>query len=142
MNEKEVRRPVRSVSSGERRRVPNPRQAEAGSVWPATLLVGAAVALIEPELLVGMGIGMGTMLLPKLVPELGNVFRPLFKSVVKAGYLAAGKMREIAAEAGEEVQDAIAEAQYEREQSYAERAEDMEDEEAEMSSRPLRKAQA
>jgi hypothetical protein len=105
------------------------------------------VALIEPELLVGMGLGIATMLLPRLVPGMGEVFRPLLKSAVKAGYVAAGRIREIAAEASEELQDAVAEAQYEREESLREpkgrdrEEEDLQEQEEGMA-RPARKAQA
>jgi hypothetical protein len=68
-------------------------------------LVGVGVALISTELLPGMLIGVAAALLPGIGPKM----RPFLKSTVKAGYTAARKTREMIAEAGEQVQDMIAE---------------------------------
>jgi hypothetical protein len=71
------------------------------------------VAILEPELIPGVLIGAGAMLAPKLIPAVGGALRPLFKGVVKAGYSAGMAVREMAAEAGEQVEDIVAEARAE-----------------------------
>ncbi len=76
-------------------------------------LVGVGVALVEPELIPGMLIGAGAVLAPKLIPALGSMLRPMVKGVVKAGYSVAMTVREYAAEAGEQVEDIMAEARAE-----------------------------
>ena len=82
-------------------------------------LVGLGVALIEVELIPGMLIGIAAMAAPNLLPRLGNAFRPLLKSTVKAGYALAERAREVAAEAGEQFQDVVAEAKAEHESAAA-----------------------
>jgi hypothetical protein len=72
-------------------------------------VVGVGVALISTELLPGMLIGVAAAMLPGIGPKL----RPLLKTTVKAGYAAVRKTREMVAEAGEQVQDIIAEAKAE-----------------------------
>ena len=71
--------------------------------------VGVGVALLEAELIPGMLIGVGAMLVPKLLPGLKDVLRPLAKTAVRAGYTTAIKAREMAAEATEQFQDLVAE---------------------------------
>jgi hypothetical protein len=72
-------------------------------------VIGVGVALISTELIPGMLIGVAAALLPGIGPKM----RPLLKSTVKAGFGAVRKTREMIAEAGEQVQDMIAEAQAE-----------------------------
>jgi hypothetical protein len=72
-------------------------------------VVGVGVALISTELLPGMLIGVTAALLPGIGPKV----RPFLKSTVKAGYSAVRKTREMIAEAGEQMQDMIAEAKAE-----------------------------
>jgi hypothetical protein len=79
-----------------------------------TVLVGLAVAVLQPELLPGMAIGAAAMLAPKVLPNLGGALRPLVKTAVRAGYATANKAMEMAAEAGEQMQDIIAEARAEQ----------------------------
>ena len=76
-------------------------------------LVGVGAAIIEPELIPGLLIGAGAVLVPKLLPALGNMVRPLVKGVVKAGYSTTMRVREAAAELGEQVEDIVAEARAE-----------------------------
>jgi hypothetical protein len=83
---------------------------EEGSTLMTTLLAGAAVAIFAPELLPGMAIGVAAMLAPRILPMVGGTLRPLMKTAVRAGYSAAITAREVAAEAGEQVQDMVAEA--------------------------------
>src|SRR5215470_12544064 len=77
------------------------------------VITGIAVAALAPELLPGMAIGVAAMLAPKLLPGLGNALRPIVKTAVSATYAATLKAREMAAEAGEQFQDIVAEARAE-----------------------------
>ena len=77
-------------------------------------LAGVAVAAVEAELLPGFLIGVGAMLAPKLVSGLGNVIRPVGKTLVRVGYEVAVKAQEIVAEASEQVQDMVAEIKTEK----------------------------
>jgi hypothetical protein len=72
-------------------------------------VVGVGVALISAELLPGMLIGVAAAFLPGIGPKL----RPVFKATVRAGYSAVRKTREVVAEAGEQIQDIVAEAKSE-----------------------------
>jgi len=83
---------------------------EEGSSLLGTIITGAAVALIKPELLPGMAVGVAAALGPKLLPAVGSLLRPVVKTAVRAGYVAAVTTRGVVAEAGEQMQDMIAEA--------------------------------
>jgi hypothetical protein len=83
---------------------------EEGSSLLGTLVTGAAVALIKPDLLPGMAVGVAAALGPKLLPAVGSLLRPIVKTAVRAGYVTAVATRGVVAEAGEQVQDLIAEA--------------------------------
>jgi hypothetical protein len=72
-------------------------------------VVGVAAAIISAELIPGMIIGVAAAFLPGLGPKM----KPFFKSTVKASYTAARKTREMFAEAGEQIQDMVAEAKAE-----------------------------
>ncbi len=86
-----------------------------GPSMATVVLVGAGVAIIEPELIPGMLIGAGAWLAPKLLPSIGNMLRPAVKGIVKAAYSATNAVREVAAEAGEQMEDIVAEARAEQE---------------------------
>jgi ribosomal protein L29 len=86
---------------------------EAGAVGTAAAIVVGA-ALIEVELIPGLIIGAGAILLGKLFPELGSYVRPAIKGVVRAGFAASQKAREVMAEASEQVQDLVAEVKQEQ----------------------------
>lgn len=73
-------------------------------------VVGVAAAIVSAELIPGMIIGVCAA----FVPEIGSKMRPWFKSTVKASYTAARKTREMFAEAGEQIQDMVAEAKAEQ----------------------------
>jgi hypothetical protein len=90
--------------------------AEVGGVATAAV-IGIGAALIEVELLPGIIIGAGAILLGKMFPEIGCYARPMLKGVVRAGLSASQKLREVVAEANEEVHDLVAEVQHERAQS-------------------------
>jgi hypothetical protein len=79
-------------------------------------LIGLGVALIEASLIPGMIIGVAAALAPKYAPKLTEGLRPLFKSTVRGAYKLAQKTREAVAEAGEQVQDLMAEARLEEKQ--------------------------
>ena len=83
---------------------------EEGSSLLGTVITGAAVALIKPELLPGMAVGVAAALGPKLLPAVGSLLRPVVKTAVRAGYATAVATRGVVAEAGEQFQDLVAEA--------------------------------
>ena len=85
----------------------------AGSPLLTTAIAGAAVAVLAPELLPGMAVGVAAVMAPKILPAIGNILTPVFKTAVRAGYGAAVKAREMASEAGEQIQDIVAEAKAE-----------------------------
>jgi hypothetical protein len=80
----------------------------------AAIVVGAA--LIEVELIPGLIIGAGAILLGKLFPEMGIYVRPAIKGAVKAGFFMTQKAREVIAETSEQVHDLVAEVKHEQEQ--------------------------
>lgn len=82
-------------------------------------LLGVGVAILEPELIPGILIGAGAMLAPKVLPAVGGVFRPLLKGIVRAGYGVATTVREAVAEAGEQVEDIVAEAKAEQQHTQS-----------------------
>jgi hypothetical protein len=85
---------------------------EAGSVATAAAIVVGA-ALIEIELIPGLIIGAGAIMLGKLFPELGSYARPMVKGVLRAGFSVSQKAREVMAEANEQVHDLVAEVKHE-----------------------------
>jgi hypothetical protein len=84
-----------------------------GSPLLTTAIAGAAIAVLAPELLPGMAVGVVAVMAPKILPVVGNIMNPIFKTAVRAGYGAAVKAREMASEAGEQIQDIVAEAKAE-----------------------------
>ena len=85
----------------------------------ATVVTGAVIAALQPELLPGMAIGAAAALGPRLFPAITNMLRPVVRTAVRTGYAAAVKTREVVAEAGEQVQDMLAEARDEQERANA-----------------------
>jgi hypothetical protein len=88
---------------------------EAGGVATAAAIVVGA-ALIEVELIPGLIIGAGAILLGKLFPEMSSYVRPMVKGAVRAGFSMSQKVREVVAEASEQVHDLVAEVKHEQEQ--------------------------
>jgi hypothetical protein len=86
---------------------------EAGGV-AAVLAIGVGAALIEIELIPGLIIGAGAILLGKLFPQMGSYVRPAVKNVVRAGFAASQKARDVIAEASEQVHDMVAEVKHEQ----------------------------
>jgi len=89
---------------------------EASGVATAVAIVVGA-ALIEIELIPGLMIGAGAVVLGKLFPEMSGYVRPMFKGIVKAGFSATHKVRQILAEANEQVNDLVAEVKHEQNES-------------------------
>jgi hypothetical protein len=83
----------------------------------ATIVVGAA--LIEAELIPGLIIGAGAILLGKLFPEMGAYVRPAIKGALRAGFFMTQKAREVMAETSEQVHDLVAEVKHEQDQPKA-----------------------
>jgi hypothetical protein len=81
-------------------------------VTAAAVVVGAA--LIEVELIPGLLIGAGAILLGKFFPELGAYVRPAVKGAVRAGFSITQKVRELVAETSEQVHDLVAEVKHEQ----------------------------
>jgi hypothetical protein len=82
-------------------------------------VIAVGAALIEVSLIPGMLLGVAAMLAPKFVPKLGDGIRPLIKQTVRGAYKMAQKTREAVAEAGEQMQDLMAEARVEDEHAAA-----------------------
>lgn len=93
---------------------------ETGSVVTAAAIVVGA-ALIEVELIPGLIIGAGAILLGKFFPEFGSYVRPAIKGAVRAGFSMSQKAREAIAEASEQVHDLVAEVKHEQEQPKSEK---------------------
>ncbi len=80
-----------------------------GNKIATVAVVGLGVALIEAELIPGLLLGVAAMMVPDLFPRLGQTLRPLVKGTIRAGYAMADRARETMAEAGEQVEDIVAE---------------------------------
>src|SRR5262249_14136308 len=80
-----------------------------GSLLGSAALIGIG-ALIEPELLGGMLLGAGAVYLARNIPVVGGILRPVVSKAVKTGYSVAMKANELIAEAGEDLQDMVADA--------------------------------
>ena len=91
--------------------------AEAGGVATAAAIVVGA-ALIELELIPGLLIGAGAILLGKFFPQMGDYVRPAVKGAVRAGFAVTHKAREVMAEASEQVQDMVAEVRHEQDKGH------------------------
>ena len=80
-----------------------------GSKVATVALVGLGAALIEVELIPGILLGVAAMMAPDIMPKLGRILRPMVKGTVRAGYAFAERTREVVAEAGEHMDDIVAE---------------------------------
>jgi hypothetical protein len=80
----------------------------------AVAVIGIGAALIEVEWIPGILIGIGAMLAPKLIPGLADAMKPVVRTAIRSGYLAAMKTREVVAEAKEQVEDIVAEVRAEQ----------------------------
>lgn len=83
----------------------------------AVAAVGTAAAVLEAELLPGVLIGAGAVVVGIMFPRVGMAMRPVAKRVIRAGLEMGDRARDLVAEAGEQVQDLVAEAQSDRAQA-------------------------
>jgi hypothetical protein len=72
-------------------------------------VVGAIAALVKAELLPGILLGVGAMMVAKLFPGITDQIQPLLKSTLGMGYKAMGKTQKLIAEASDRAQDILAE---------------------------------
>ena len=84
-------------------------QADIVATAATVAVVGVGVAVFEAALLPGVVLGVAAMLVPKVLPSLGNTLSPLFRSTVRGAYRLGQKTREVVAEAHEHVTDIVAE---------------------------------
>jgi hypothetical protein len=80
----------------------------------AVAVIGIGAALIEVEWIPGILIGIGAMLVPKLIPGFTDAMKPVVRTAIRGGYNAAVRTREAVTEAKEQVEDIIAEARAEQ----------------------------
>jgi hypothetical protein len=83
------------------------------SVVTATAIVVGA-ALIEVELIPGLIIGAGAILLGNLLPEIGAFLRPTIKGAVGVGFSITNKARQVMAETSVHVHYLVAEVKHEQ----------------------------
>lgn len=76
-------------------------------------VVGVGVAVFEAALLPGVVLGVAAMLVPRVLPSVGQAVNPLFRSTVRGAYKLGQKTKEMVAEAQEHVHDIVAEAKAE-----------------------------
>ena len=65
------------------------------------------------DLWTGVAIGVGLLVAPVVIPMIATAARPVFKMIVKGGFMAYEKASEVVAEAIEVVEDLAAEAKSE-----------------------------
>jgi hypothetical protein len=69
---------------------------------------------LKGNIMTGLGIGIGMAILgPVLVPVVASIAKPLAKAAIKGGVILYEKGREAVAEAGEVIEDLVAEAKSE-----------------------------
>lgn len=105
--------------NGEAKTTTQSKQEDMAGKVATVAVVGVGAALISAELIPGILIGVAAAFLPNLMPKLGKGLRPAMRSTVRASYKFAQKTREVFAEAGEQVQDMVAEARLEQTQAQA-----------------------
>ena len=104
-----ARRATQRAARGLSRTVRNALPDSMGGGIAATAAVAIGAALIEVELLPGILLGAGAMLLGKAWPRLGKSARPMLKSVVAAGLSGYEKSRAAAAGAAGQTRQVIGE---------------------------------
>jgi hypothetical protein len=79
--------------------------------------------VIKGNLMTGLAIGIGAAILaPVIIPVVAAVAKPLSKAAIKGGVLLYERGKEVFAEAGELVEDLVAEAKAEIEEAHKEAA--------------------
>ena len=77
-------------------------------------VVGIGAAVFEAAHLPGLVLGVAAMCVPRFLPQIGSALHPLFTSTVRGTYQFGQKTRQMVAEAQEQVQDIVAEANAEK----------------------------
>jgi hypothetical protein len=88
-----------------------------GSIVETAAVVGAVAvgaALFEAALIPGIMIGVGAMLIPKVLPSLSDTLKSGFRATVRGAYHVGNKASHVIAEAQEQIHDAVAEAKAEK----------------------------
>jgi hypothetical protein len=78
----------------------------AGRLLGSAVLIGAGV-LVEPELVGGALLGAGVLY---ALPLIGRIARPLLNTAVRLGYSAVVTAGDLVSQAGQQVQDVVADA--------------------------------
>lgn len=77
-------------------------------------LVDDILDVMEGNIVTGLAIGVGAMLLsPLVIPVVAGIAKPLAKAAIKGGFVLYEKSKEVVAEVGEVVEDLVAEVQSE-----------------------------
>jgi hypothetical protein len=76
-------------------------------------VVAVGAVIFEAALIPGMILGVGAMLVPKVLPRLGEGLEPAFRATVRGAYKVGRKARHAFAEAKEQVHDVVAETEAE-----------------------------
>ena len=77
-------------------------------------VVAVGAALFEAALIPGIILGVGAMLVPKILPNLSDTFQSGFRATVRGAYQVGSKASRVLAEAQEQIHDAVAEAKAEQ----------------------------
>jgi hypothetical protein len=79
--------------------------------------------VLKGSIVTGLAMGIGAAILaPVVIPVLASVAKPLAKAAIKGGLMIYEKGREVVAEAGEVVEDLVAEAKAEMAEGQKEAA--------------------
>jgi hypothetical protein len=73
-------------------------------------VIAVGALIFEAALIPGMILGVAAMLVPKVLPRLGESVQPAFRATVRGAYQAGKKARHAFSEAKEQVHDVVAEA--------------------------------
>jgi len=78
---------------------------------------------LKGNIVTGLAIGIGTALVaPQVIPALAGVVKPLAKAAIKGGLVLYEKSKEAVAEAGEMMEDIVAEVKAEMAESHKQAA--------------------
>jgi len=94
-----------------------PTEWGSGSIVETAAVVGVVAvgaALFEAALIPGIIVGVGAMLLPKMLPSLSDTLQSGFRATVRGAYHVGNKAGQVIAEAQEQIHDAVAEAKAEK----------------------------
>ena len=72
-------------------------------------VVAVGALIFEAALIPGMILGVGAMLVPKVLPRLGEGLQPVFRGTVRGAYKAGTSARHAFAQAKEQVHNVVAE---------------------------------